>query len=271
MTDSHPPRGGQPDPNVNPRSGPAPQGRHPGDGQPRQAPRFEAPALPPQKPKRALVIGLAAAVVALLVLAGVGLALVDDDEQTPSATSGGPGADATPTPGGSESQEPGDNAVTARSDSDLGNVCEGSQILNAAPYDGPSGAKAYTFANSPDQPARWSSTSIPSNKPYYAGSTDFKSVSVVGCLEFVGGEGTPIECEYKDTLLKQFTIDYVSSRYKLTFYAAKTAEKIGDGGIVSTPANRCPNFLSQYNKNTMRVYASPDTDTIEAALDKLLS
>ncbi|MEU4645533.1 hypothetical protein [Micromonospora sp. NPDC023814] len=207
---------------------------------------------------------------ALLVLA-VGLALVDDDDHTPSATSGEPGAGATPAPGGSESQEPGDNAVTARSASDLGNVCEGSQILNAAPYNGPSGAKAYTFANSPDRPALWSSTSIASNKPYYAGSTDFKSVSVVGCLEFVGGEGTPRECEYQDTLLKQFTIDYVSSRYELTFYAAKTGEKIGDGGTVSTPANRCPTFLSQYNKNTMRAYASPDTDTIEAALDKLLS
>ncbi|MER5334456.1 hypothetical protein [Micromonospora sp. NPDC002717] len=270
MTDSPPPHGGQPDPNVTPRSGPpAPQGRHPGYGQPRQAPRFEAPALPPQRSKRALVIGLSA-VVALLVLAGVGLTLVNnDDDHAPKATSGEPGA--TPAPGGSESQEPGDNAVTARNDSDLGNVCEGSQILNAAPYNGPSGAKAYTFANSPDQPALWSSTSIASNKPYYAGSTDFESVSVVGCLEFVGGEGTPRECEYKDTLLKQFTIDYVSSRYKLTFYAAKTAEKIGGGGTLSTPANRCPTFLSQYNKTTMRAYASPDTETIEAALDTLLS
>ncbi|MEU5948657.1 hypothetical protein ABZ793_24290 [Micromonospora sp. NPDC047465] len=209
--------------------------------------------------------------VALLVLAGVGLALVDDDEQTPSATSGGPGADASPTPGGSESQEPGDNAVTARSDSDLGNVCEGSQILNAAPYNGPSGAKAYTFANSPDRPALWSSTSIASDKPYHAESTDFESVSVVGCLEFVGGQGTPRECEYTDLGNRRVTIDYVASRYKLTFYAAKTAEKIGDGGTVSTPANRCPTFLSSYNKNTDKAYASPDTDAVETALDKFLS
>ncbi|MFG3701976.1 hypothetical protein ACGF5C_29385 [Micromonospora sp. NPDC047620] len=283
MTDSHPPYGGQPDPNVTPWSGPpAPQGGYPGYGQPGQPPQFGAPVPPPQKSNKGLIIGLsAAAVVVLLVLcgAGVGFVLVnDDDDPTPvaSATPSGssePGTDATPTPGQSESQDPGNsnNAVTARYSSDLGDVCEGSQILNAAPYSGASGAKAYVFSNNPDRLTFWSSKSVASNKPYYAKSADFESVSVVGCLKFVeGSEGTPRKCQYKDSSDKQVTIDYISSRYELTFYAAKTGEKIGDGGTVSAPANRCPSFIS-YNKNTMKSYASPDSGTIEAALDKFLS
>ncbi|MGK5676797.1 hypothetical protein ACSNOB_28655 [Micromonospora sp. URMC 106] len=283
MTDSHPPYGGQPDPNVTPWSGPpAPQSGYPGYGQPGQPPQFGAPVPPPQKSNKGLIIGLsAAAVVILLVLcgAGVGFVLVNNDDDdptpvasaTPNTTSSNPGTDASPTPGEPEPEPNNNNAVTARYSSDLGDVCEGSQILNAAPYSGPSGAKAYVFSNNPDRLTFWSSKSIASNKPYYAKSADFETVSVVGCLKFVeGSEGAPKKCQYKDSSDKQVTIDYVSSRYTLTFYAAKTGEKIGDGGTVSAPANRCPSFIS-YNKNTMKAYASPDTGTIEAALDKFLS
>ncbi|MGK5672157.1 hypothetical protein ACSNOB_04830 [Micromonospora sp. URMC 106] len=192
--------------------------------------------------------------------------MLDDEDRTPRAASSEPGTDVTPTPLASE---PGDNAVTARSTNDFGNVCEGRQILNAAAYSGATGAKAYVFANSPDRPAFWSSTSIASSRPYYA--ENMESVSVVGCLEFVGGgEGTPLECKYTG-VGQRITIDYTASRYKLTFYAAKTAEKIGDGGTVSTPAKRCPTFLSSYNKNTMTAYASPDTAVIAAAMEKFLS
>ncbi|MFG1954430.1 hypothetical protein [Micromonospora sp. NPDC048830] len=284
MTHSHPPYGGQTDPNVTPWSGPpAPQGGYPGYGQPGQPPQFGAPVRPPRKSNRGLIIGLsAAAVVVLLVLcgAGIGFALVNNDDDptpiasaTPSGSSTESGTDATPTPGQSESQDSGNsnNAVTARYSSDLGDVCEGSQILNAAPYDGASGAKAYVFSNNPGRPTYWSSKSLPSSKPYYAKTADFETVSVVGCLKFVeGSEGTPRECRYKDSSDKQVTIDYVSSRYTLTFYAAKTGEKIGDGGTVSAPANRCPIVIS-YDKTTMKSYASPDSGTIEAALDKFLS
>jgi hypothetical protein len=203
---------------------------------------------------------------AVVLLFGVGFVMLNDEDRTPSAANSEPGADVTPTPLASE---PGDRAVTAGYINDFGNVCEGRQILNAAPYSGASGAKAYVFANSPDRPAFWSSTSIASSRSYYA--ENMESVSVVGCLEFVGGgEGTPLECKYTGTS-QRITIDYTPSRYKLTFYAAKTAEKIGDGGTVSTPANRCPTFISSYNKNTMTAYASPDSAAISAALEKFLS
>ncbi|MEU4382450.1 hypothetical protein [Micromonospora echinofusca] len=288
MSDSYPPYGGQqPDPNVTPWSGPpAPQqGGYPGYGQPAQAPQFGAPFPPPKKSNKGLIIGLVAGAVVLVLAicgAGIGLILVngDDDEPITVATagpsagpgaSGTPGTDASPTPGQQETQEPNNNAVTARYSSDLSNVCEGGQILNAAPYNGPTGAKAYTFSNNPDRPNFWSTKSVASNKPYYAKSADFETVSVVGCLKFVeGSEGAPKKCQYKDSAGKQVTIDYISSRYTLTFYAAKTGEKIGDGGTITAPAARCPSFIS-YNKTTMKSHAAPDSGSIEAALDKFLS
>ncbi|WP_405096875.1 hypothetical protein [Micromonospora sp. NBC_01412] len=286
MTHSHPPYGGQPDPNVTPWSGPpAQQGGYPGYGQP-QPPQFAAPVPPPKKSNRGLIIGLSvgAAVVVLLALCGTGIGflLVGEDDEDPKPIASAPanptdgpqpGTDNSAAPQPSESQEQpnNNNAVTARYSSELSAVCDGGPILNAAPYNGPSGAKAYTFSNSPDRPSSWSSKSVSSDKPYYAKSADFETVSVVGCLKVeAGSEGTPKECNYKDSAGKTVTVSYISSRYTLTFYAAKTGEKIGDGGTVNAPANRCPSFIS-YNKATMKSYAAPDSGTMEAALDKFLS
>ncbi|WP_433350103.1 hypothetical protein [Micromonospora sp. CA-111912] len=290
MTHSQPPYGGQPDPNVTPWSGPpappAQPGGYPAYGQP--PPQFATPVPPPQKSNRGLVIGLSvgAAVVVLLALCGTGIGflLVNDDDEdpkpiasasTPANPTDGPqpstDPSAEPQPSQSQEQPNNNNGVTARYSSELSAVCDGGQILNAAPYNGPSGAKAYAFSNSPDRPSSWSSKSVSSNKPYYAKSADFQTVSVVGCLKVVAGsEGAPKECNYKDSAGKTVAVSYISSRYTLTFYAAKTGEKIGDGGTVSAPANRCPSFIS-YNKTTMKSYAAPDSGSIEAALDKFLS
>ncbi|MFC8907246.1 hypothetical protein ACFT2B_31960, partial [Micromonospora sp. NPDC057140] len=205
MSNVHPPYGGQPDPNVTPWSGPPAQPAgypgygQPGYGYPGQPPQFGAPLPPPQKSNRGLIIGLAAgAVVVVLAIcgAGIGLALVgNDDDPAPIASgpasvgpSNGnprPGTDTSAAPEPSESQEQpnNNNAVTARYSSDLSGVCDGSPILNAATYSGPSGAKAYTFANSIERPTFWSTKSVSSAKPYYAKSADFTSVSVVACLK----------------------------------------------------------------------------------------
>ncbi|MFF5179132.1 hypothetical protein ACFY2Q_14030 [Micromonospora sp. NPDC000316] len=308
MSNGYPPyEGQQPDPNVTPWSGPpAPQqgGGYPPYEQPPAAPQYGAPAPqygapappygpsapqygvpvpPPKKSNKGLIIGLVAgAVVLVLAICGAGIGLViaygDDEEPGTTVASGSPapGTDASPdaaaSPTPAESGPPADNnSMTARYSSDLSNVCEGSQILNAAPYSGPSGAKAYTFSNNPDRPTFWSSKYVASSKPYYAKSDEYEKVSVVGCLKFEeGSQGTPRKCQYKDSAQKQVTVDYISSRYTLTFYAAKTAEKIGDGGTVTAPASRCPSVIS-YDKSTMKAYAAPDSGTIEAALDKFLS
>ncbi|MDG4798059.1 hypothetical protein [Micromonospora sp. WMMD1082] len=306
MSDSHPPYGGQqPDPNA------APWGTPPGSpagppgspvGQPlppgspfgqASAPGYPSPygAPPPPPPPYGgppakssntalwLGLGIGAAVMAVLVACGgtIGFfVLAGDDDPAPVAG----GASVTPTssapaiatPAAPADEQPdNNNAVTARNSSDMSAVCEGSPILNAAPYTGAKGTKVYTFANSPERPQSWLSKSVGFDKPYYAKTADWASVSVVGCLTFEeGSEGTPRKCQYKDRDDKQVTVDYVSSRYTLTFYSAKTAEKIGEGGRVNAPAVRCPSFVS-YNKETMRAYAQPDTGAIEVALDKFTS
>ncbi|WP_254909688.1 hypothetical protein [Micromonospora sp. NBS 11-29] len=239
---------------------------------------------PPTKSKKGLIVGLAAGAVTLTLLCcGGGLAYVafggDDDDPTPVASgTPTPGPDGTSTPGPTGSapestgpEQPSNNdSLTARYASEFSAVCEGGAILNAAPYSGPSGAKAYVFSNAPDRPNYWSQKSFSSAKPYYAKSADFATASVVGCLKMVeGSEGTPKKCDYKASDGKAVTVDYISSRYTLTFHAAKTAEKIGDGGTVTAPAARCPSFIS-YNRTTMKSYAAPDSGTIEAALDRFL-
>lgn len=309
MSDSHPPYGGPSDPNAGqpwgqppgppvsgqpwgpppghhmpgqPISG-QPMSGHPGDPygyqQPGYPPQFATPVPPPKKNK-GLMIGLAvgAATVVLLALCGVGVGVLvagGDEEDPPianppTATSAPQVDPSTTTAAPSEGPPANNNAVTARYSSDFEAVCEGSPILNAKAYSAPAGSKAYTFFNSVDRPSSWLLRSAGYGKSYYAKSDEYTNVSVVGCLKYVeGSEGTGRKCQLKDSSDKVVTIDYVSSRYTLTFYAAKTAQKVGDGGTINAPAVRCPSFVT-YNKTTMKSYASPDTGAIEAALDKFL-
>ncbi|MFG2060883.1 hypothetical protein ACGFIK_05635 [Micromonospora sp. NPDC048871] len=245
--------------------------------------------VPPQQQKSKnglwLGLGIGAVVMAVLVACGgtIGYFMLsgdDEDNPTPVASgSSSPSAapensespDAAPPPPEPDNQPDNNNAVTARSSSDMSAVCDGSPILNAAPYTSAKGAKVYTFANSPERPQSWLSKSVGYNKPYYAKIADWAKVSVIGCLTFEeGSEGEPRKCDYKDSDDKKITVDYISARYTLTFYAAKTGEKIGDGGRVNAPAVRCPSFIS-YNRSTMKAYASPDDGALELALDKFTS
>ncbi|WBB53442.1 hypothetical protein [Verrucosispora sp. WMMD573] len=293
MSDSHPPYGGQqPDPNAAPWGTPpgSPVGPPGSPVTPAGYPSpYGAPVPPPPPPYGPqptkssnkglwLGLGIGAAVMAVLVACGgvIGFfVLAGDEEGEPVAgqRSDAPGAptEAPSVVPPAEEQPDNNNAVTARNSSDMSAVCEGSPILNAAPYTGAKGTKVYTFANSPERPESWLSKSVGFDKPYYAKTAEWASVSVVGCLTFEqGSEGTPRKCQYKDRDDKQVTVDYVSSRYTLSFYAAKTGEKIGEGGRVNAPAVRCPSFIS-YNKETMRAYAQPDSGAIELALDKFTS
>ncbi|WP_341716144.1 hypothetical protein QQG74_19215 [Micromonospora sp. FIMYZ51] len=222
-------------------------------------------------------MGIGAVVMAVLVACGglIGFFVFSGDDDEPTVTTGGtssPAASESPAaPPSPEEQPQNNNAITARNSSDMSAVCEGSPILNAADYTAAKGAKVYTFANSPERPESWLSKSVGFDKPYHARTSDWASVSVVGCLAFEqGSEGEARKCEYKDRDDKKVTVDYVSSRYTLTFYAAKTGEKIGEGGRINAPAVRCPSFVS-YNKETMKAYAQPDTAALELALEKFTS
>ncbi|WP_233513997.1 hypothetical protein [Micromonospora craterilacus] len=257
-------------------------------GAPGYPPQFGAPVppppppygVPPQKSSNTglwLGLGIGAAVMAVLIACGgtIGYFMLgDDDEPAPSVggSSSAPAEQGAPSSAPPAEEQPdNNNAITARSSSDMKAVCEGSPILNAAPYSDAKGAKVYTYANSPDRPESWLGKSVGVNKPYYAKTADWATVSVVGCLAFEeGSEGEPRKCDYKDRDDKQVTVDYISSRYTLTFHAAKTGEKIGDGGRINAPAVRCPSFIS-YNRTTMKAYAQPDTAAIELALEKFTS
>ncbi|MEU7824582.1 hypothetical protein [Catellatospora sp. NPDC049133] len=226
---------------------------------------------PPAKSNKGLIIGIiAVAAVLLLILCAIGVAVLanaDDDPVVPTTPT------RTSTPGTSAAAPPpgNNNAITADSSSDFGDVCSGGAILNAAEYTTPASAKAYVFANSPTRLTGWSYKSIDSRAPYYAKSADYAQVSVVGCLRYVeGSEAAGQKCDVKASDGKKLTVDYLSSRYTLTFHNARTGEKIGDGGTVNAPANRCPSFLT-YNKETLKSYASPDTASVDAALKKMFS
>ncbi|SCG64570.1 RodZ family helix-turn-helix domain-containing protein [Micromonospora coxensis] len=285
MSESYPPYGGQPDPNAPWGTPPGSPVGQPGYGQPQgypgqpvTAPPYGAPVPPPQKSKKGLYIGLGIGAVVLVLLVACGgiigfVALNDEDDPAPGPTTSVAAPDPTaaspstaPQPG--EPQPDNNNAVTAQSSSDMSAVCDGSPILNAAPYTSPKGAKVLTFSNSPDRPSSWRSESFGYGEPYYARSTEWEKVPVIGCLTYVeGSEGPGRKCDYKDSSQKTVTIDYVSSRYTLTFHNAKTGEKIGDGGTINAPATRCPSFIA-YNRTTMKAYASPDDGALELALGK---
>ncbi|WP_155371754.1 flagellar basal body-associated FliL family protein [Catellatospora vulcania] len=289
MSDPYAPPPGQPDPYRAPSDPYAqpgsPQSVPPSYGAPGQQP-YGQPAYgqqpygqpgyaqqPPAKSKKGLIIGIVVgAVVLLLILCGIGVALIanaadDDDPIVPTTPTRGA------TPGNSAAAPPpgNNNAITADSSSDFGDVCQGGSILNAAEYTTPASAKAYVFANTPTRKTSWSYKSLDSRASYYAKSSDYAQVSVVGCLAYVeGSEAAGQKCDIKTSDGTKLTLDYMSSRYTLTFHNARTGEKIGDGGTVNAPANRCPSFLT-YNKETLKSYASPDTASIDAALKKQLS
>ncbi|MEV0459492.1 hypothetical protein [Catellatospora methionotrophica] len=252
--------------------GQQPYGGQPAYGQqPYGQPGYAQPQ-PPAKSKKGLIIGLVAgAVVLLLILCGVGVWLIanaDDDPEIPTiptrTSSPGAATSAAPQPGNN-------NAITADSSSDFGDVCQGGAILNAAEYTTPATAKAYVFGNSPTRPTSYSYKSLDSRASYYAKSADYAQVSVVGCLSYVeGSEAAGPKCPIKASDGTKLTVDYLSSRYTLTFHNAKTGEKIGDGGTINAPATKCPSFLT-YNKETLKSYASPDSASIDAAVKKQLS
>ncbi len=248
-----------------------PQGQQPYGAQP----GYLAGGTPPAKSNKGLIIGLIAGVVVLLLLlCGGGLAWFltsdKDDPTTPTTQPTGAAPSAAPPTAEAPPGNTNNNAITAKYSSDFADVCSGGAILNAADYTPGGNNKAFAFSNRPDRETTWSHRFLDSTAKYYAKIADFTTVSVVACVAYVPGtEAVGQKCDLKASDGKKVTVDYVSSRYTITFYAAKTGQKIGDGGTVNAPATRCPSFMT-YNKDTLKSYASPDEGTIDAATEKLL-
>lgn len=246
---------------------------------------WQTPPPPPQKSNRGLIIGLGIGVLVLLLVVGAaGLVVVnqlgDDPDTDPVAESTtappetGPSDEGIPSDESTEDSSGGDNsgnnAVTAKYSADFEIVCQGGSVLNSAEYRGGRSAKAYVFANSLARPQNYN-YQVGFTKPsFYGTSSGFTRVGVVGCLTAVdGSEGPGRKCTVEDSKKKRITLDYVSSRFTLTFYAAKTGEKLGEGGTVNAPATRCP-FLMQYDPATRKSYALPDEGAVTAAFQKFM-
>jgi hypothetical protein len=239
------------------------------------------PYPPPQpgKSNKGLIIGLGIGALALLlVMGGLGIVLVShlgDDDPDPASTTAvaepGPSEQASEEPTGEEEADNGgNNAITAKYAADFEIVCQGGSVLNAAGYSPGKRTKAYVFANSLPQPETYS-YQVTYTGRFYGSSSAVTQVGVVGCLTAVtGSEGPGRKCVIQDADKKRVTIDHVSSRFRLTFRAARTGEKLGDGGTVNAPATRCP-FLVRYDPATRKSYALPDDAAVTAAFEKFMS
>lgn len=158
------------------------------------------------------------------------------------------------------------NATVAKSLSDFDAVCNKGSISNAAAYNSNKTAVIYGFRNSPRTPDYWTPNAVGYGKSYYPG-TDYSKVSVVACLTYINDSpSVSKDCEYTDSNDKAVTVKYISTKYSLAFYEAKTGKLISEGEDINGPATSCPSFVS-YDKSTNTAYASPDDNAVEAAFD----
>ena len=199
---------------------------------------FNPYATPPaSKPNKGLLIGLIAggialvAVIVLLVLALTVWGKEDDKDTSKTTTSQDSSKDEEEKD--TEGNNSNNNAIAATSIGSYEAVCEGGSVTNSAAYDKTAQSKIASFYQSrtlarSDSDANWTSTSVGYGDPYYADSKSFETVSVVACLSYVSGsEQKELDCDYTSSGAT-VTVAYYSSKFKLTFYEAKTGKKIKD-------------------------------------------
>ena len=233
-------------------AGPLPQ---PGQGDPMQS--AVPPVAPKKKSKFPLPLIIAAVVVILLIGGGAAFALTKKGGK--SADSGGDAKKDDTKP---------NSSIVADSQYDFDEVCKGGAVSNAAAYTTGKESIIEMYHNNPANTDTWSSDGVGYGKSYYLKSDDdFTKISVVGCVEYVADSAKQERtCDGKSGD-EAVTIAYHSSKYKLTFYEAKTRKKISDGGEVNAPANSCPSYMT-YDKTTKKAYANRDDGALEAAADK---
>lgn len=161
-------------------------------------------------------------------------------------------------------------AKTAKYSTDFEAVCQGSSISNSAAYTSNKTAIIYTFHSSAITTDSWSSDLIGYGKSYYLKDLDkFDTISVVACAKYVDDSANGgIDCKYTSGG-ETVTVKYQATKYKLTYYEAKTGKKISDGGEIAGTATKCPSSIL-YDKDKKVAYADPDEDALEAAQDKFV-
>jgi hypothetical protein len=248
-----------------------PQWPTPGPSAPPPPPAWE-PAPPPGR-HIGLIAGLAVAVALLLCVVGVlSIAFIARGATDPEPPRRGPlvegqaplaPATGSPVPPGS----PADGGVVAQDDHDFDVVCKGGSVANAADYR-KGRVKLLAFSDAHDIAGPWGSETVEYDRPYELGQGPVTSVSVVACLRKVAGsEGKPRACAYSDQNGKAVSVSLVPVRYRLTFHAAKTGDRLADGGVINGPSAECPSMVL-YNASTRRTYARPDDGALTAAFDR---
>ena len=234
----------------------------------------------PRGNKRGLLIG-GAVLAVLLVIGGIAsaVALTGDDDDPDSASAGTsesadptdsastvtPPTDSTPT----EETESPDPAPTgsgepfdAEYNSDVGDVCSGAAMTNAAAYY-PSNLKIMPFRNRVDDAEYWTSDSSGYGEAWKVEYDDFEDVNVVACMK-AGEKGQGIKCQAENSKNKKIDYTYVPVDYTLTFVQAQTGEVIGEGDPLPSSETDCPYvaFIDDEGYS----YTTPEEDDVVAAV-----
>jgi hypothetical protein len=155
-----------------------------------------------------------------------------------------------------------DATIVATSGGDLEQVCNNKKISNAVAPN-----KPYVIAPHINTNNTWAIFPITGNDEHY--SLNLEEANVVACLvSDTSTASTPQTCEVTNFETKEkFTIQYAGISYNVTFYAAQTGEKLGEG-VVSAAGDTCPVYAEQAGT----VYAIPTsqeaTEVFEAFISK---
>lgn len=162
------------------------------------------------------------------------------------------------------------SGITAKYSVDFEEVCKGGSVANSAAYTSNKTAIIFEFHNSAITSDSWISDLIGYGKSYYLEDLDkFETINVVACSKYVDGSANGgIDCPY-DSNGSTVTIKYKSTKYKVTYYEAKTGKKISDAGEVAGTATKCPSTVL-YDKETKTAFAEPDEKALEAAFDSFV-
>lgn len=164
----------------------------------------------------------------------------------------------------SQQEQSQNRVITATSHRDFGAVCGGFTVRNAAPYTKKSEAIIVTFSQSPRINGSWSYEDVGYGKTYTLTDGDFTKISTVACLHEIRNTKVFSKlCSYNEDG-QEVSVQYFSIRYKLSYYEAKTGERIADVGTVEAPAGDCPSFVA-YDQQSMTAYATPESDVIDVA------
>lgn len=219
-----------------------------------QSPLSSAPNPAEPKSKKKLVIIL---LIVVLLLAAVAAALfffLPKNTANNSVNNGAQTADQTP----ADEKE----AISATKIGDFIEVCNGKKISNAPDLSTPN--KTVPFISTTGKWALYIYSLAENDRL----TTTVSEASVVACAlpdeATVSSEKT---CTVKDlTSDKTYTLKYKGVTYDLTFYAAKTGEKINSTKLVAS-AETCPSN----GQSDGEVFAKPTEEAVTVAFDEFFA